>query len=130
MVRTGDGAKVLVVDYGTDLNMAVYDAASNSFTASGPSTVGQVLGVAASPTGHQFAVLGTRGFAFVDSNLNVLGGPPFGGSFWGMTYTPDGTKLYVNMTISSAEQELYSVILTIDAGGTYAFDRCCSCISI
>jgi len=33
LVRTGDGAKVLVVDYGSDLNMAVYDAASNTFMA-------------------------------------------------------------------------------------------------
>ncbi len=114
MARTGDGAKVLVVDYGSDLNMAVYDAASNSFTASGQSTVGQVLGVAASPTAHQLAILGTAGFAFVDSNLDVLGGPQFGGVFWGMTYSPDGTKLFVNMTVSKGSVS-YPVILTINA---------------
>src|SRR5206468_7413886 len=42
LVRTGDGAKVLVVDYGSEVNMAVYDAASNSFRASGESPVAQV----------------------------------------------------------------------------------------
>ena len=49
MVRTGDGKKVLLVDYGTDLNVAVYDAGSNSFTASGQSPAGGVLGIAGNP---------------------------------------------------------------------------------
>lgn len=115
LVRTGDGAQVLVVDYGTDVNMAVYDAASNTFTASGQSPVGQVLGVASSPTAHQFAVLGTSGFAFVDANLNVLATPPLGGIFWGMAYSPDGTKLYVTETlVSSVSGALYPVILTYE----------------
>jgi hypothetical protein len=106
-----------VVDYGTDVNMAVYDAASNSFTASGQSPVGQVLGVAASPTAHQFAIVGTSGFAFVDSNLNTLATPPLGGIFWGMRYSPDGTKLYVVMTLSFVECGTnYPVILTYNAG--------------
>jgi IPT/TIG domain len=115
LVRTGDGAKALVVDYGSDLNMAVYDAASNIFTASGQSPVGQVLGVAGSPTAEQFAIQGTSGLAIVDSNLNTLGTPPSGGIYWGMTYSADGTKLYVTMTLSDASCGMnYPVILTYD----------------
>jgi DNA-binding beta-propeller fold protein YncE len=101
MARTGDGAQVLVVDYGTDLNTAVYDAASNSFTANATSPVGQVLGTAGNPASHQFAIVGANGLAFVDANLNVLGQSQLGGIFWGMTYSPDGKRLYVTMTVSS-----------------------------
>jgi hypothetical protein len=118
-VRTGDGAKVLVVDYGSDLNMAVYDAASNTFMANGQSPVGQVLGVAASPTAHQFAIVGTSGFAVLDGNLNLVAVPQLGGIFWGMTYSPDGTKLYVEMTFTSLQGVAYPVILTF-ATGTYS----------
>jgi hypothetical protein len=117
LVRTGDGAKVLVVDYGSQVNMAVYDAPSNSFSVSGQSPVGQVLGVAASPTAHQFAVLGTNGFAFLDSSLNTLATPSLGGIFWGMKYSPDGTKLYVVMQLSfeQCSAVAYPVVLTYDA---------------
>jgi hypothetical protein len=115
IVRTGDGAKVLVVDYGTEVNMAVYDAASDTFSVSGQSPVGQVLGVAGSPTAHQFAILGTNGFAFVDSNLNTLAIPPLGGVFSGMRYSPDGTKLYVTMVLSFAFcGPFYPVVLAYD----------------
>lgn len=134
LVRTGDGAKVLVVDYGTGVNLAVYDAASNTFTASGQSPVGQVLGVAASPTAEQFAVVGTTGFAILDANLQLVAVPQFGGAFWGMTYSPDGTKLYFNMTLQfTLGGPTYPVILTFStnpyaligvapafAGGTYS----------
>ncbi len=115
LVRTGDGAKALVVDYATDLNLAVYDAASNTFTASGQSPVGQVLGVAGSPTAEQFAIMGVNGLAIVDSNLNTLSTPPSGGVYWGMTYSPDGTKLYVTMTLSfTICGTSYPVLLTYD----------------
>ena len=114
LVRTGDGTKALVVDYGTDLNIAVYNSASDSFTVSGQSPVGTVLGVAGSPTTDQFAILGTNGFAIVDSNLNVLGTPPSGGVFWGMSYSPDGTKVYVAMTLLPSCGFAYPVILTYD----------------
>jgi hypothetical protein len=115
LVRTGDGAKALVVDYGGGVDMAVYDAASNTFTASGKSPVGQVLGVAASPTAHQFAILGTSGFAFVDANLNTLATPHLGGIFWGMQYSPDGTKLYLTMTLTfSFCGVFFPVLLTYD----------------
>lgn len=98
MARTGDGTKVLVVDYGSDVNMAVYDAASNSFTASGESPVGGVVSVAGSPTAHQFAIAALSGFAFVDANLNTLATATINGGIWGMTYSPDGSKLYVSVT--------------------------------
>jgi len=115
MARTGDGAKVLVVDYGTDVNMAVYDAASNSFTASGQSPAGGVIAIAGSPTAEQFAIIGYNGFTFVDANLNVLATPPLGGIIWGMQYSPDGTKLYVTTTLSfSVCGTNYPVILTYD----------------
>lgn len=113
LVRTADGEKVLVVDYGTDVNLAVYDAASNTFTASGQSLVGQVLGVAASPTAEQFAIVGTSGFAIADANLQLVASPPLGGGFWGMTYSPDGTKLYANVTVQfTLSGPTYPVILT------------------
>ncbi len=115
LVRTGDGAKVLVVDYGSDQNLAVYDAASNTFTASGVSAAGQILGVAASPTAEQFAIVGTSAFTIVDANLNLVAVPQLGGFFWGMTYSPDGTKLYVMMTLSFVlDGPSYPVILTYE----------------
>ena len=115
LVRTGSGNKVLVVDYGSDLNVAIYDAASNSFTVSGQSPAGGVLAVAGSPTAEQFAIVGSNGTVIVDSNLNVLGSPPVGGIFWGMVYSPDGTKLYVAMTLTfSACGTNYPVIVTVD----------------
>ncbi len=115
LVRTGDGTKVLVVDYGTDVNMAVYDAASNTFSASGQSPVGQILGVTASPTAHQFAVVGTAGFAIMDANLNTVATPSLGGYFFGMAYSPDGTKLFVAMEIVFSQCGAnYPVILTFD----------------
>ena len=115
LVGTGDGAKILVVDYGSDLNMAVYDSATNSFTASGQSPVGQVLGVAASPIAEQFAIVGANGFAIVDADLKTLATPPLGGVFWGMIYSPDGSKLYATMTLSlSLTGPTYPVILTFD----------------
>jgi hypothetical protein len=117
MARTGDGAKVLVVDYGTDVNMAVYDAASNSFTASGQSPAGGVIAIAGSPTAEQFAIIGYNAFTFVDGNLNVLATPPLGGIIWGMQYSPDGTKLYVTTTLSFSQCGTnYPVVLTYDTG--------------
>lgn len=115
LVGTGDGARILVVDYGSDLNMAVYDSATNSFTASGQSPVGQVLGVAASPSAEQFAIVGAKGLAIVDADLKTLATPPLGGEFWGMIYSPDGSKLYATMTLSlSLTGPAYPVILTFD----------------
>jgi hypothetical protein len=115
LVRTGDGQKVLVVDYGSDVNMAVYDAPSNTFSASGQSPLGQVLGVAASPTAHQFAIVAAGGLAFVDDSLKTLATPQLGGVFWGMTYSPDGSKLYVATTLSyTGCQPNYPVLLTYD----------------
>lgn len=117
LARTGDGAKVAVVDYGTDVNMAIYDAASSSFSVSGQSPVGQVFAVAGSPTAHQFAVFGANGLAFVDSNLNTLATTSAPGNtfLWGMQYSPDGTKLYVAATVYVPCSVYYPVILTYDA---------------
>ena len=116
LVRTGDGAKALVVDYGSEVNMAVYDAASDSFSASGQSPVGQVLGVAGSPTAEQFAIIGTNGLAFVDSNLRTLATIQLGVFFSGMRYSPDGTKLYIT-AISYVPPcgPYYPELLTYDA---------------
>lgn len=114
MARIGDGSKVLVVDYGTGVNMAVYDAASDSFSTGGQSPVGQVLGVAGNPAAHQFAIVGTSGFAFVDDKLNVLATPQLGGLFWGMTYSSDGSRLSAMLTLSPSCGVAYPVILTFD----------------
>jgi len=115
MARTGDGAKVLVVDYGADSNIAVYDAASNSFTASGQSPVDGVLGVVGNPTARQFAIVGGNGLAIVDPNLNTLATVPLGGYFFGMVYSPKGTKLYVALEIVYTQcGPNYPVLLTFD----------------
>ena len=118
LVRTGDGAKVLVVDYGTDQNLAVYDAASNTFTASGVSPTGQILGVAASPTAHHFAVVGTNGSMILDENLGQVAQLPIGGYFFGLVYSADGSKLYVAMELLFSEcGPNYPVILTYETTG-------------
>ena len=115
LVRTGDGAKALVVDYGTDANMAIYDAASNSFTVSGLSPVGQVLGAAGNPATHQFAIVGSGGLGFVDANLNTLATVALSGYFFGMIYSPDGTKLFVATEFVSTQcGPYYPVLLTFD----------------
>ena len=104
-----------MVDYGTDANMAVYDATSDSFSVSGQSPVGQVFGVAGSPTTHQFAIVGAGGLAFVDSNLSTLATPALGGIFYGMLYSPDGTKLYVtSMPYVAPCGPFYPALLTYD----------------
>jgi len=116
LVRTGDGAKALVVGY-SSANMAVYDAASNSFTASGQSPVGDVFGVAGSPTAHQFAISGSNGVAIVDANLNTLANLPlseYSWYFFGMVYSPDGTKLYAALEIYTLCGPNYPVLLTFE----------------
>ncbi len=100
MVRSFDGSKVLVVDYGTDLNMAVYDSATDSFPSSGQSPVGQVMYSAASPTQNRFAVMGTNGIAVMDAQLNTVATTTAGLSqnvniIYGIVFSPDGTKLYL-----------------------------------
>lgn len=100
MVRTSDGSKVLIVDYGTDLNLAVYDSATDTFPSNGQSSVGQVLFVAANPAQSQFAVLGTNGISIVDAQLNTLattsaGLSPNGDIIYGIIFSADGTKLCV-----------------------------------
>lgn len=103
------------MDYGSDVNLAVYDAASDSFSVSGQSPAGQVLAVAGSPATREFAVIGTSGFAFVDSNLNVLATPPLGGFIAGMKYSADGSKLYITAIVPFALcGPFYPVILTYD----------------
>ncbi|MGA9142548.1 MAG: IPT/TIG domain-containing protein [Candidatus Acidiferrales bacterium] len=100
MVRSGDGSKILVVDYGTDLNMAIYDSTTDSFPSSGQSPVGQVLFAAANPARSQFALLGTNGLSLLDSQLNtvattVAGLSPNGNRIYGIIFSADGTKLYM-----------------------------------
>jgi hypothetical protein len=114
LTRTGEGDKVLAVDYAGG-GVAVYDAASNSFTASVPSPVGGVFYATGSPTTEQFALLGSGGLAIVDSNLNTLATPPVGGALFGMVYSPDGTKLFVATQIWYAQcGPNYPVLLTFD----------------
>ena len=116
LVRTGDGQKALVVDYGSHANLAVYSSDSNSFSASGQSPVGQILGVAASPTEQVFVLVGTSGTVFIDANLNVLGAVPIGGFFFGVVYSPDGSKLYVVTELVSDQcGPNYPIIETWDA---------------
>jgi hypothetical protein len=115
LVRTGDGEEVLVVDYGTDTNLAVYDAATSSFSVSGQSPVGQVLGAVGNPKSHQFAIVGTNGLALVDTNLTTQATSPIGGAFYGMAYSADGTKLYAAMNLVNGQcGPFYPVILTFD----------------
>jgi len=113
MVRSFDGSKVLVVDYGTDLNMAVYDSAADTFVSSGQSPVGQVLYVAASPTQDHFAVLGTNGISVIDAQLNtvaatIVGLSPSANTLYGLIFSADGTKLYV-INLYSLELPLIEV---------------------
>ncbi|MGC2333201.1 MAG: IPT/TIG domain-containing protein [Candidatus Acidiferrales bacterium] len=100
LVRSSDGSKVLVVDYGTDLNLAVYDSATDTFPISGQSPVGQVLYAAANPAQLEFAILGTNGLSVLDAQLNTLatttaGFSPNANAIYGIVFSADGTKLYM-----------------------------------
>jgi hypothetical protein len=127
MAGSANGAKVLLVDYGTALNLAVYDAASDSFTASGQSPVGQELAIAAHPSGTQFAILGGNGLAIVDNQLNVVAEPSIGGgAVYGMQYSPDGSKLLISYLLDLT----YPIIEVFDTtsfsllGVAPAFSEC------
>jgi len=101
MAGSANGAKVLVVDYGTELNLAVYDAATDSFPASGQSPVGQELAIAANPSGNQFAIIGTNGLAILDNQLHTLAEPSIGGgAVFGMQYSSDGSRLLISYLLN------------------------------
>jgi hypothetical protein len=97
LAGSANGTKALLVDYGTQLDLAVYDAASDSFTASGQSPVGQEIAIAANPAGTQFAIIGLNGLAILDNQLNVVAQGFFtGGIIYGMQYSADGSRLLIS----------------------------------
>lgn len=113
LVRSFDGSKVFVVDYGSDLNLALYDSATDSFLSSGQSPVGQVLYATASPTQNHFAVMGTNGIAVMDAQLNTMATTTAGLSqnvnvIYGIVFSPDGTRLYL-INLYGAELPLIEV---------------------
>jgi hypothetical protein len=111
MVGSANGSKVLVVDYGTEVNLALYDAATDSFLVSGQSPVGQELAMAANPTGNQFAIIGTNGLAILDNQLHTLAGPSIGGGFvYGMQYSSDGTRLLISYLLNGT----YPIVESFD----------------
>jgi hypothetical protein len=106
-----NGAEALVVDYGTEVNLAVYDSASDSFPVSGQSPVGQEIAIAANPSGSQFAIIGLNGLAILDNQLNLLAEPSIGsGIVYGMQYSPDGSKLLISYLLGGT----YPVVETLD----------------
>jgi len=94
MARSADGSKVILASTGSNGQVALYDAATDSFPYS--TSFGCFLyGVAANPDGSQFAVASYNGFFILDSGLNVIGSIPVGGYFAGARYSPDGQWLYI-----------------------------------
>lgn len=101
MVGSANGAKALVVDYGTEVNLALYDAATDSFLVSGQSPVGQELAMAANPSGNQFAIIGGNGLAILDNQLHTIALPHIGGGvIYGMQYSPDGRRLLISYLLN------------------------------
>jgi len=108
---SANGATALVVDYGTQLNLAVYSAASDSFPVSGQSPVGQEILIAANPSGTQFAIIGLNGLAILDNQLNILAKPSIGGgAVYGMQYSADGSKLLISYLLDL----VYPIVETFD----------------
>lgn len=111
MVGSANGSKVLAVDYGTEVNLAVYDSATDSFTASGQSPVGQELAIAVNLSGTQFAIVGTNGLAILDNQLRTLAEPNIGGGVvYGMQYSADGSRLLVSYLLGGT----YPIVESFD----------------
>jgi hypothetical protein len=111
MVGSANGAKVLVVDYGTEVNLALYDAATDSFPVSGQSPVGQELAMAANPSGNQFAIIGGNGLVILDNQLHTIALPPIGGGIvYGMQYSSDGSRLLISYLLNGT----YPIVESFD----------------
>jgi hypothetical protein len=95
--RSADHTKVL--DWGGGAGgsaVVIYDVSSDSFA--GPMTFASVAGVATSPDGSQFVVVGLQNqpTTFYDSQFNVLGSISLGTqSLSGAVYSTDGKRVYV-----------------------------------
>ena len=114
--RSADGTKAIFSDDALPSSLAIFDAATDSFA--GVSQVGNfAFALAANPTGTQFAVaVNLSLISIVDSHLNTIGQVAVGGTITGMTYSPDGKKLYIVSTpgnvplISTVDTSTFQVL--------------------
>jgi IPT/TIG domain len=92
--RTPDGSKVLVIT--SQYEMAVYDAATDSFTATN-SAFASFAG--ADPANPRFAAMDSNGFEILDTSLHQLASLPISTTTPSMPYalkfSLDGTELFV-----------------------------------
>ena len=95
MSRSGDGTKVIIFGGSEPGAVVLYDAPSDTFTA----TVNFpffVNSVQASPTGTRFVIFDmVGGLRLYDAQLNDLGPIPPGADDTGVVFSPDGSLIYV-----------------------------------
>jgi hypothetical protein len=95
MSRSGDGSKVIIFGGSEPGSAVIYDAPSDSFTASinYPFFVNSVQ---ADPTGTRFIIFDlVGGLRLYDAQLNDLGPIPPGADDTGVVFSPDGSLIYV-----------------------------------
>ncbi len=119
LAGSADGANLLAVDYGSGTNFAVYSSATDSFTSTAQTSVGQIFALAASPIGAGFVAVGPAGIELLDENLNIRkiislpGHPGLGGlqEIYGLVYSPDGASVMFSYLANAT----YPVIASFNA---------------
>jgi hypothetical protein len=93
--RSADGTKAIFSTNTLPSSIAIFDATADTFVAASQ-TSNFAFALAANPSGTQFAVaVNLVGISILDNQLKVIGQAPVGGPLYGMTYSPDGKKLYI-----------------------------------
>jgi len=109
--RSSDGSKVLVIT--SQYEMAVYDTATDSFTATNSEFASFA---AADPANQRFAAFDSKGMEILDTSLNQLALLPFStttaNSPYAMKFSLDGSKLFVAQSGLFSGQYAYR---TVDA---------------
>ncbi len=96
--RSADGTKAIFSTNALPSSIAIFDATADAFVAASQ-TSNFAFALAANPSGTQFAVaVNLVGISIFDNQLNMIGQAPVGGPLYGMTYSPDGKKLYIVST--------------------------------
>lgn len=96
--RSADGTKAIFSTNALPSSIAIFDATADTFVAA-TQISNFAFALSANPSGTQFAVaVNLAGISIFDNQLNMIGQASVGGPLTGMTYSPDGKKLYIVST--------------------------------